>query len=333
MNSYINIGNLNTINAELTNYCNASCPMCPRFDFDLNLIKSITNNSHTTLETIKNSIGPKVLSQLKRFYSCGVLGDGSMNPECLEIYEYVKRCGNSHLSLNTNGGARTTDFLKELSKVNVEVTFSIDGLEDTNHLYRRNVKWDRLMNNVETFISAGGEANWDFLIFKHNEHQIEQAKVLSKKLGFIDFRKKYTTRWDEFNSDVDWIQRESIQVNDYKLDQVAKKTEATGLHVTQKSKITDTFMTRKINCFSFHKNSSEIYIAANGDVSPCCWLGDLKIHEAKNIINDYTKVNINHCSLDEILSGDFFKELANGIEGQQNAYRLQTCYHTCGVQA
>ena len=332
MNSYINIGNLNTINAELTNYCNASCPMCPRFDFDLNLIKSITNNSHTTLETIKNSIGPKVLSQLKRFYSCGVLGDGSMNPECLEIYEYVKRCGNSHLSLNTNGGARTTDFWKELAKLNVEVTFSIDGLEDTNHLYSRNVKWDRLMNNVEAFMSAGGEANWDFLIFKHNEHQIEQAKVLSKKLGFIDFRKKYTTRWDDFNSDGKWIQRESIQVNDYKLEKVAKKIEATGLHVTQKSKITDTFMTRKINCFSFHKNSSEIYIAANGDVSPCCWLGDLKIHEAKNIINDYTKVNINHCSLDEILSGDFFKELANGIEGQQNAYRLQTCYHTCGVQ-
>ena len=333
MNSYINIGNLNTINAELTNYCNASCPMCPRFDFDLNLIKSITNNSHTTLETIKNSIGPKVLSQLKRFYSCGVLGDGSMNPECLEIYEYVKRCGNSHLSLNTNGGARTTDFWKELAKLNVEVTFSIDGLEDTNHLYRRNVKWDRLMNNVEAFMSAGGEANWDFLIFKHNEHQIEQAKVLSKKLGFIDFRKKYTTRWDDFNSDGDWIQRESIQVDDYKLEKVAKKIEATGLHVTQKSKITDTFMTRKINCFSFHKNKSEIYIAANGDVSPCCWLGDLKIHEAKNIINDYTNININHCSLDEILSGDFFKELANGIEGQQNAYRLQTCYHTCGVQA
>ena len=333
MNSYINIGNLNTINAELTNYCNASCPMCPRFDFDLNLIKSITNNSHTTLETIKNSIGPKVLSQLKRFYSCGVLGDGSMNPECLEIYEYVKRCGNSHLSLNTNGGARATDFWKELAKLDVEVTFSIDGLEDTNHLYRRNVKWDRLINNVETFMSAGGKANWDFLIFKHNEHQIEQAEALSKKLGFIDFRKKYTTRWNDFNSDGDWIQRESIQVNDYKLEKVAKKTEAPGLHITQKSKITDTFITRKINCFSFHKNKSEIYIAANGDVSPCCWLGDLKIHEAKNIINDYTKVNINHCDLDEILSGDFFKELANGIEGQQNAYRLQTCYHTCGVQA
>ena len=332
MDSYINIGNLKTINAELTNYCNAACPMCPRFDFDLNLIKSITNNSHTTLETIKNGIGPKVLSQLKRFYSCGVLGDGSINPECLEIYEYVKRCGKSHLSLNTNGGARTTDFWKELAKLGVEVIFSIDGLEDTNHLYRRNVKWDRLMNNVESFMSADGEAVWDFLIFKHNEHQIEQAETLSKKLGFTSFRKKYTTRWDDFNSDGDWIQRESIQVNDYKLEKVTKETKASGLATTQKSKINnDTFQTRKINCFSFHNGSSEIYIAANGDVSPCCWLGDLKIHEAKNIIKDYTKININHTSLENILEGEFFNELANGIEGKENAHRLQTCYHTCGV--
>ena len=332
MDSYINIGNLKTINAELTNYCNAACPMCPRFDFDLNLIKSITNNSHTTLETIKNGIGPKVLSQLKRFYSCGVLGDGSINPECLEIYEYVKSCGNAHLSLNTNGGARATDFWKELAKLGVDVIFSIDGLEDTNHLYRRNVKWDRLMNNVEAFMSAGGTANWDFLIFKHNKHQIEEAETLSKKLGFDSFRKKYTTRWDDFNSDGDWIQRESIQVNDYKLEKVTRETKASGLATTQKSKINnDTFQTRKINCFSFHNGSSEIYIAANGDVSPCCWLGDLKIHEAKNIIKDYTKININHTSLEDILEGEFFNKLANGIQGKENAYRLQTCYHTCGV--
>ena len=187
------------------------------------------------------------------------------------------------------------------------------------------------MNNVEAFMSAGGTANWDFLIFKHNKHQIEEAETLSKKLGFDSFRKKYTTRWDDFNSDGDWIQRESIQVNDYKLEKVTKKTDAPGLHITQKSKINDTFQTKKINCFSFYNDNSEIYLAAIGDVSPCCWLGDLKIHEAKNIIKDYTKININHTSLEDILEGEFFNELANGIQGKKNAYRLQTCYHTCGV--
>jgi len=331
MSSYINIGNLNVINAELSNYCNSACPMCPRFDFDLNLIKERTNNSHTSLEVIKNKIGSNLLSRINTFYSCGVLGDGAMNPECVDIYDYVKTSGASNTSLSTNGGARNTDFWKALAQTKTHVVFAIDGLEGTNHLYRRNVKWDKLIDNVQAFISAGGKADWDFLVFKHNKHQIEQAEALSKKLGFTKFNKKDTTRWDDFNSDGNWVQRESIQIGDYALEKVERDTEASGLDITQKSKINDTFQTRKINCFSFHNGNSEIYIAANGDVSPCCWLGDLKIHEAKNIIKNYTKININHASLEDILEGEFFNELANGIQGKENAYRLQTCYHTCGV--
>mgnify|MGYP003121428801 FL=1 len=134
MSPYITIGNLNTINAELSNYCNSACPMCPRFDFDLNLIKDITNNSHTSLEIIREKIGSKVLTNLKTFYSCGVLGDGAMNPECVEIYDYVKTSGTSHTSLNTNGGARNVDFWRALADTKTHVIFAIDGLEDTNHL-------------------------------------------------------------------------------------------------------------------------------------------------------------------------------------------------------
>ena len=272
-----------------------------------------------------------MLSQLKFFYSCGVLGDGAMNPECVEIYDYVKSSSTCDTSLNTNGGLRNTDFWRALAETETRVKFAIDGLEDTNHLYRRNVKWDRVIENVQAFISAGGKAEWDFLTFKHNQHQIEEAEILSKKLGFEQFNKKNTTRWDDFDSDGNWVQRESIQVNDYKLEKVTRETKAPGLDITQKSKINDTFQTRKINCNSYHQNRSEIYLAANGEVSPCCWLGDLKTHEAKNIIKDYTKVNINHTSLEDILEGEFFNELANGIQGKENAYRLQTCYHTCGV--
>ena len=331
MDSYINIDNLNTINAELSNYCNSACPMCPRFDFDLNLIKSITNNAHTTLETIRDRIGAKVLANLKRFYSCGVLGDGAMNPECVEIYDHVKTAGNSITTLNTNGGARDKDFWRALAKTGTRVTFAIDGLEDTNHLYRRNVKWNKLIENAQAFIEAGGKAYWDFLVFKHNIHQLEETEALSKKLGFRQFNKKDTTRWDDFDSDGNWTKRESIQVGDYALEKVNRETEATGRAFTQKSKVNDTFDTRKINCWSYHNKVSEIYLAASGEVSPCCWLGDLKIHEAKNIIKDYEAINLNHNTLEDILNGEFFRELARGIQGEKDAYRLQTCYHTCGV--
>ena len=331
MNSYINIGNLNTINAELSNYCNSACPMCPRFDLNLNLIKDITNNAHTTLKIIIDKIGPAVLSKINHFYSCGVLGDGAMNPECYEIYEYVKSCGAKATALYSNGGLRNTEFWKSLASTQTQVIFAIDGLEDTNHLYRRNVKWTKLIENVEAFINAGGHATWDYLKFKHNQNQIEQAELLSKKLGFKKFRLKETTRWDDFDSEGNWVERDHIKLDNYKLEKIERDTEASGHHVTQKTKVKESFTKAKINCWSYHKNKSEIYIAANGDVSPCCWLGDLRLHEAKNIITDYNAINLNHCSLDEILNGHFFTELAKGIRGVENAYRLQTCYHTCGV--
>ena len=331
MNSYINIGNLNTINAELSNYCNSACPMCPRFDLNLNLIKDITNNAHTTLKIIIDKIGPAVLSKINHFYSCGVLGDGAMNPECYEIYEYVKSCGAKATALYSNGGLRNTEFWKSLATTQTQVIFAIDGLEDTNHLYRRNVKWTKLIENVEAFINAGGHATWDYLKFKHNQNQIEQAELLSKKLGFKKFRLKETTRWNDFDSEGNWVERDHIKLDNYKLEKIERDTEASGHHVTQKTKVKESFTKAKINCWSYHKNKSEIYIAANGDVSPCCWLGDLRLHEAKNIITDYNAINLNHCSLDEILNGHFFTELAKGIRGVENAYRLQTCYHTCGV--
>ena len=34
------------------------------------------------------------------------------------------------------------------------VVWGIDGLEDTTHLYRRNVKWDKLQENFRAYIRA-----------------------------------------------------------------------------------------------------------------------------------------------------------------------------------
>ena len=42
--SYITIENINSINAELTNYCNAACPMCARYFLDGKAQDKIINN-------------------------------------------------------------------------------------------------------------------------------------------------------------------------------------------------------------------------------------------------------------------------------------------------
>jgi len=350
---YISIDNITHINAELSNFCNAACPMCARFDSNQNLLKDLTNNSHTTLNDIKHKIGEKIISNLRIFRSCGNLGDGTMNPDCAEIYDFIRSKNKKiKLSINTNGGARSEEFYKEMAKIGVDIIFSIDGLEDTNHLYRRNVKWGKLMSNAESFIKSGGHAQWDFLVFKHNQHQVDLAKQLSEKMGFKSFNKKTTTRWNDFDSDGNWIEKTKIKVDGYDLEKPSVEKvlnvnntrdikvkdienppveKVLNVNNTKDIKVKDIKKnSTKIVCNSFMKHNVEIFLHANGNVSPCCWLGDLKIHESKNIIKDYNSVNIKYSSLEEILNGQYFKEIWKGIIGQQQDYRLVTCQNVCG---
>ena len=53
------------------------------------------------------------------------------------------------------------------------IVFSVDGLEDTNHIYRRGVKWEKLFANMKAYSETGAMGIWEFLIFDHNKHQVE----------------------------------------------------------------------------------------------------------------------------------------------------------------
>ena len=98
------------------------------------------------------------------------------------------------------------------------MTFAIDGLEDTNHLYRRNVRWSKLMENIKAFTDAGGEATWAMLIFKHNESQIENCRSLSCTLGFRSFGIQQSARWADFDYIGNWREMEKIPVDGYFLE-------------------------------------------------------------------------------------------------------------------
>ena len=59
--AFITTDNLTHIMAEMTDYCNAACPMCNRYDWNLNLVKGVTNKHHTTLKFIKEKIGDGII--------------------------------------------------------------------------------------------------------------------------------------------------------------------------------------------------------------------------------------------------------------------------------
>ena len=51
------------------------------------------------------------------------------------------------------------------------------------------------MKNAKAFISAGGTAEWAFIKFKHNEHQLYAAEALAKTHGFARFTYKDSARF------------------------------------------------------------------------------------------------------------------------------------------
>lgn len=193
-----NKNELSQLHVELTNACNAACPMCVRFHNNSPLARPDLEIGQITFEKFKQYFPPEIIKKCNLILFCGVHGDPCVARDMLEICKYIDAVSSTTaVRVNTNGGMRRPDWWSELGKLfakhpittqnHWEVTFSIDGLEDTNHLYRRNVDWNILMANVNAFIKAGGNARWDYLIFKHNEHQIHKASELATVMGFAEF--------------------------------------------------------------------------------------------------------------------------------------------------
>jgi MoaA/NifB/PqqE/SkfB family radical SAM enzyme len=195
-----------------------------------------------------------------------------MNPNGVQIIEYFVGSNPAlSVTVSTNGAARNKDFWQSLGVLGITVIFALDGLEDTHHLYRQNTVWSRVIKNAQTFIAAGGRAVWQMIKFYHNTHQIGQCQSLSKQLGFADF--------DLIDSS-----RNTAPV----FDQYGKLTHTLGNYQGEKEfpvlfykKQNDTVLledivqdrqpSKLIQCET--KQLRSIYIAANGDVSPCCYTG------------------------------------------------------------
>ena len=196
------LDNVKEIHIEPTSLCNAQCPMCARNVYGEKLNPYIKLKS-LPVKWFHDNINPSQIKNLNKIFFCGNVGDPASAPELIEIIDYFKKHNDKiTIGLNTNGGLKTKEWWTRLGQSlqgHLDYcVFSLDGLEDTNHVYRRNVRWMKIMENVEAFIATGASAHWDMLVFEHNKHQVEEAKELADQMGFTWFRTKETDRWDTY---------------------------------------------------------------------------------------------------------------------------------------
>lgn len=259
------------VHLEISTLCNAACPLCPR-NFRGYPYNDGYPELNLTQEQVQKIFQPSFLQQLRRVWINGNYGDIVMNPETLEIVKYF-RDQNKYLTIDisTNGSARSKQFWQTLAKLNAHVLFCLDGLEDTHHLYRQNTSWKTIIKNAKTFIEAGGRATWKFIKFDHNIHQLEQCRQLAKSMNFFDFQvvdhgRNIGPVFDRNGNHTHVIGKYSGST-EFKLLFHKKKTDEVLLEDIVPNRVPK----QSVSCYS--SNYKSIYIAANGEVSPCCWTG------------------------------------------------------------
>lgn len=300
---------IKTVHLEVTERCNLSCPMCAR-NINGGEQNPWIHDAELSLEDIKKIFPNDFIKQLNHIYMCGNFGDPIVAKDTLEIFRHFRSVNSDILlSMNTNGSARQEDWWVELASIlgnNGYVIFSIDGLEDTNHIYRKGSNYTRIMKNVEAFIKAGGVAHWEYIVFAHNEHEVDRARNLADSMGFAKFQLKKSAR---FFSSVSNSVKETITSVDKKQQghiiqaptnpkyRNAAVEEISQLGVVKQNVTLPTTrqeilnlirpeifykdMARKspseklldsVNIKCKVKEEKSLYITAEGILQPCCWV-------------------------------------------------------------
>ena len=267
-----NFNQLTQIHLEITNRCQASCPMCNR-NVHGGIENPLIRNQDWTLEDFKHILSHEVLDQLSGFYFCGNFGDPIINNSLVDMCRYASEYKPSlNIAVHTNGSARTTSWWQELARAlpkNHRVIFALDGLADTHSIYRIGTNYNAIIKNAQAFISAGGKAEWCFIKFKHNEHQVEQARQLANEYGFTAFSVKNSSR---FIGSPKYEVRNSLGQPIYFLEPPTdNKMKFIDNEVVKNYKAI--VESSEIECYVLqHK---EIYIDAYKHVYPCCYLGSV----------------------------------------------------------
>ena len=292
---------------ETTSKCTLECPLCDRTWFEKKFKKRLLHE--IDVDTIVNFVGKNNNLNL-----CGNNGDPIYHSRFLELCMKFKKNNNS-LAIETNGSAKTQNWWRQLAEVldqKDSITFAIDGLEDTNHLYRKNAKWDSIMTAVQTVRGKSFKTIWKFIVFKHNQHQIEQAKQKSKELGFDEFKIIHSHRWGD------------------RQDLMPDKKYTNNKFETQQKVVAEEVVGKMIPGCLLEKDGIQMYIDREGDFYPCCWMGSYRYKYKSMFKPNEKKYNITNTNLQKILNDKKVKEFYESTKQFTSAH--ECCKIQCGVK-
>jgi MoaA/NifB/PqqE/SkfB family radical SAM enzyme len=321
------------LHLELTHNCNSKCVDCNR-TMIYDICFKNTKPAEISIEDSQKMFSEDFVKNLKHLVCYGSFGDFCMAKDALEILQRFHKINDKlQISMCTNGGARSPLWWSELASVRPHISFCIDGLEDTLDVYRRGVKFNRVIENAKAFINSGGIARWVMLLFEHNQHQTEQARKLSEKMGFVEFQIKQA--WGSNNDKLRDPSQSSF-----------RNYEGEMLSTKDKPKVSCSPSKINPGCYL----NQQIHISADKYITPCCYLALIEFY-ARNGLFPYNQdvvvfksmidldperfdsLSLQKHSIEEIIHGKFFQKLLPQnlqIQNTDNGLLL-ACAKNCGI--
>ena len=186
-----------SISIEPTTSCNLRCPECPSglrsFTRDTGML-----NENFFKETI-DSLYKDLLYLIFYFQ-----GEPYLNPQFLEMVNYASQKG-IYTATSTNAHYLTDEMAKKTVESGLDrLIISIDGTtQEVYESYRVGGKLDKVLQGAQNMVKWKKELKsqtphliFQFLVVKPNEHQIEDAKRLTKEIGVDEIRFKTAQLYD-----------------------------------------------------------------------------------------------------------------------------------------
>lgn len=164
---------------EPTNICNLRCPLCPSGNGSLKRAKGF----------MKLSLFKKIIDEIKEYATMIILwnqGEPYLNPDINKMIKYATDAGLFTLiSTNLNTDINPDELVK--SGIDSMIV-SLDGAtQETYNQYRVNGNLEKVLSNVKAIVEAKKRhksstpiIRWQFLVMKHNEHEIDKIKEMAK---------------------------------------------------------------------------------------------------------------------------------------------------------
>ena len=170
---------LESVSVEVNNICNLKCKLCP--------VQGLTRQKGSIKFNDFKIIVDKLKKSGVKHIDLMMSGEMTLNPHLFDMIRYVHKIGLT-VFVATNGTSPKTKELIEAEPDGIE--FAMDGIsKETEEYYRVNSNFDKVSKHLQELCTYRDKLKkktkiiWQFIVMRHNEHEVKDAIKLAKKLG------------------------------------------------------------------------------------------------------------------------------------------------------